>query len=152
VKLLERPYAELRVGDSEGTRGRTITEADVVQWCALTGDWFWVHSDKVRAEASPFGARIAPGMLVWAYSAGLGVPPDSNTIVANYGAESMRFTKPVFIGDTIRLELEILSKTDKRAGQGVVDVRWDVYNQRDEPVCVSVVKILMGAGAASDPG
>ncbi len=143
MKLLSQKYADLRVGDVERTRSRTITEADIVNWCALTGDWFWIHSDAPRAEASPFGARIAPGMLVWAYSAGLGVPPDSTTIVANYGAEKLRFTKPVLIGDTIALELEVLAKSDKQPGQGVVDFRWDVINQRDEKVCVSVAKILM---------
>ena len=143
MKLLERDYSTLRVGDAERTRGRTITESDVVQWCALTGDWFWIHSDRVRAEASPFGARIAHGMLVWAYSAGLAVPPDSDTVVANYGAESVRFTKPVLIGDTIHVELEVLAKNDKAPGRGVVDLRWDVYNQSGEKVCASVAKVLM---------
>jgi acyl dehydratase len=152
VKLLERSYSELRIGDRETTRGRTITETDVVQWCALTGDWFWIHSDRVRAEASPFGERIAHGMLVWAYSAGLAVPPDSDTIVANYGAESVRFTKPVLIGDTIHVELEVLAKSDKQPGRGVVDLQWDVYNQKNERVCASVAKVLMSDRSLSNPG
>jgi len=152
VKLLERNYSDLGIGDRETTRARTITEADIVQWCALTGDWFWIHSDRVRAEASPFGARIAHGMLVWAYSAGLAVPPDSPTIVANYGAESVRSTKPVLIGDTIHVELEVMAKADKESGRGVVDLRWDVYNQKREIVCASVAKVLMIDRAASDPG
>jgi len=153
MKLLERSYSDLRVGDSERSRGRTITESDVVQWCALTGDWFWIHSDRERAEASPFGARIAHGMLVWAYSAGLAVPPDSDTVVANYGAESVRFTKPVLIGDTIHVELEVLAKVDKQPGRGVVDLRWDVFNQNGEKVCASVAKVLMiDRDAGSDPG
>lgn len=152
MKLLERNYSDLGIGDRETTRARTITEADIVQWCALTGDWFWIHSDRVRAEASPFGARIAHGMLVWAYSAGLAVPPDSPTIVANYGAESVRFTKPVLIGDTIHVELEVMAKADKESGRGVVDLRWDVYNQKREIVCASVAKVLMIDRAASDPG
>jgi 3-hydroxybutyryl-CoA dehydratase len=142
--LLARPYSALTIGDKQTTRARTITETDVVMWCSLTGDWFWIHSDRVRAEASTFGQRIAPGMMVWAFGAGLGVPPDSSTIVANYGADRVRFTKPVFFGDTIHLDLEVLAKTDKNAGQGIVDLRWDLVNQRGETVCASVVKVLVG--------
>jgi len=152
VKLLERNYSDLGIGDRETTRARTITETDIVQWCALTGDWFWIHSDRVRAEASPFGSRIAHGMLVWAYSAGLAVPPDSPTIVANYGAESVRFTRPVLIGDTVHVVLEVLGKAEKQPGRGVVDLRWDIYNQKDEIVCASVAKVLMIDRGASDPG
>ncbi|MEO6991862.1 MAG: MaoC/PaaZ C-terminal domain-containing protein [Candidatus Baltobacteraceae bacterium] len=146
VPLLARRYDELTLGERQTTRARTITETDIVMWCSLTGDWFWIHSDRERAEASSFGQRIAPGMMVWAFGAGLGVPPDSRTIVANYGAERVRFTKPVLIGDTIHLEIEVVAKNDKQPGQGVVDFRWDLINQRGETVCASVLRVLQGAG------
>ncbi|HEV3158177.1 MAG TPA: MaoC/PaaZ C-terminal domain-containing protein [Candidatus Baltobacteraceae bacterium] len=142
--LLERNYSELKIGDRQLCRGRTITEADIVMWCSLTGDWFYVHVDKVAAERdSIFKQRVAPGMMIWAFGGGLGVPAHSRTIVANYGAEKIRFSRPVFIGDTIRLELEIVGKTEKKPGSGVVDVGWNLFNQNDEAVCLSVVKVLM---------
>jgi acyl dehydratase len=141
--LLERNYSDLQVGERQRCRARTITEADIVMWCSLTGDWFWPHVDAPAAAESIFGQRVAPGMMIWAFGGGLGVPAHSRTIVANYGADKLRFTKPVFIGDTIRLELEILAKSDREPGRGVVDVGWNLFNQRGEAVCVSVVKILM---------
>ncbi len=141
--LLERNYSDLQVGERQRCRARTITEADIVMWCSLTGDWFWPHVDAPAAAKSIFGQRVAPGMMVWAFGGGLGVPAHSRTIVANYGADKLRFTKPVFIGDTIRLELEILAKRGRPGGGGVVDVGWNLFNQRDEAVCVSTVKLLM---------
>ncbi len=145
--LLERNFSDLQVGERQSCRARTITETDIVMWCALTGDWFWPHSDAPAAAKSMFGQRVAPGMMIWAFGGGLGVPAHSRTIVANYGAERIRFTKPVFIGDTIRLELEILAKSEREPGRGVVDLGWNLFNQHDEPVCVSVVKILMADAA-----
>jgi len=143
--LLERSYDELQVGDKQRCpRERTITETDFVMWCSLTGDWFYMHVDTPAADASSFGKRVAPGMMIWAYGGGLGVPGHSRAIVANYGADKIRFTRPVFIGDTIRLELEVLAKADKDPGRGVIDLAWNLFNQNDEPVCISVLKILMG--------
>jgi len=141
--LLERNYSELQIGQRQLCRGRTITEADIVMWCSLTGDWFYVHVDAVEAAKTQFGQRVAPGMMIWAFGGGLGVPAHSRSIVANYGAENIRFTRPVFIGDSIRLELEIVAKSDKAPGRGIVDVGWNLYNQHGQAVCISVVKVLM---------
>lgn len=141
-------FDALNVGDVQVTRGRTITEADIVNWCALTGDWFTLHSDAVAAAKSPFGQRVAHGMLIWAFSAGLCVPADSKTILANYGSDKLRYVAPVFIGDTIHMELEVLEKEDRDAKTGVVNFRWDVFNQNDRAVCVSQVKVLMAKGKA----
>ena len=146
--LLARTFEELQVGDAQSTRGRTVTEADIVGWCSLTGDWFVLHSDAVAAAKSPFGRRIAPGMMVWAYGAGLGVPPDSATIMANYGSDHLRYTAPTYIGDTIHLELEVLGKEDRGPKSGIVEFRWDIINQNGDPVCVSRVKVLMAKGSA----
>lgn len=141
-------FDALKVGDTQVTRGRTITEADIVGWCALTGDWFVLHSDAVAAAKSPFGQRVAHGMLVWAFSAGLCVPPDSQTILANYGSDKLRYVAPVYIGDTIHMELEVLEKEERDAKSGVVNFRWDVFNQNGRPVCVSQVKVLMAKGTS----
>jgi acyl dehydratase len=140
--LLFRTYDELTVGDVQTTRGRTITEADVVGWCALTGDWFYPHVDKVAAERSMFGQRVVPGIMVYALGTGLGVPADSTTILANYGADSLRYTRPTWIDDTISLEIEVLEKEDRDEKAGVVTYRWDISNQNAVTVCASKLKIL----------
>src|SRR2546430_15473413 len=95
--LLYRTFDELEVGDHQRTRRRTVTETDIVNWCSLTGDWFYPHIDKVAAEESMFGQRVAPGIMVFAIATGLGVPPDSTTIVANSGSDRLRYTKPTWI-------------------------------------------------------
>lgn len=149
--LLYRTFDELEVGQTQRTRGRTITETDIVNWCALTGDWFYPHTDKVAAEASMFGQRVAPGIMVFALGTGLGVPPDATTIIANYGTDDLRYTKPTWIGDTISLDIEVLEKEDK-GGKGLVTFRWDIYNQNEEVVCASKLKILVSSERAPYPG
>jgi 3-hydroxybutyryl-CoA dehydratase len=143
--LLDKHFDEIELGERLRTRGRTITEADIVAWCALTGDWYVLHSDAHYAAATRFGQRIAPGLLVLAFAAGLGIPPDAPAIIANYGSDQLRFTAPVFIGDTLHLEAEVHEKAVKRAGRdGVVRLRWDMVNQNGVTVMASDLQILMG--------
>ena len=140
--LLYRTYDELQVGDGQRTRGRTITETDIVNWCALTGDWFYPHIDKVAAERSMFGQRVAPGIMVFAMATGLGVPADATTIIANYGTDKLRYPKATWIGDTVYLDIEVVEKADRDAKSGIVSYRWDVLNQNGATVCASQLKIL----------
>lgn len=148
IPLLHRYYDELAVGDHGATRGRTVTETDIVNWCALTGDWFLLHSDKEYAEASMFGQRIAPGMMILAFSGGLGVPPDSRTILANYGSDQVRYPRATFIGDTVHLEMEVVERKERDDRSGIVDFRWDMVNQNDETVCASRLRVLMAKSGA----
>jgi 3-hydroxybutyryl-CoA dehydratase len=141
--LLWRYYDELSLGDAQVTRGRTITEADVVTWCGFTGDWFLLHSDKEYAARSMFGQRIAPGLMLLAISGGLGVPPDSTAILANYGTDRLRYPRPTFIGDTVHLEIEVVGKKERDDRSGIVDLRWDVVNQNGETVAASQLRVLM---------
>jgi acyl dehydratase len=150
--LLYRTFDELTVGDQQRTRGRTITETDVVNWCALTGDWFYPHTDKVAAERSMFGQRVAPGIMVFALATGLGVPADATTILANYGTDRLRYTKPTWLGDTVYLDIEVIEKSDRDAKTGLVTYRWDVLNQDAETVCVSQLKILTAKERAAYAG
>jgi len=147
-QLLERDYDALTVGDAEVTRARTITEADVVAFCTLTGDMFALHTDRVAAERSLFRRRIVPGMLVLAYSYGLGVPPGSSTILANYGTDALRFPAPTFIDDTIHLEAAVEEKRERDARGGIVTLRWDVVNQNGTTVCASKLLVLVARSAA----
>ena len=148
--FLERHFDVITVGENFRSRGRTITETDIVNWCALTGDWYVLHSDAHHAAASRFGQRIAPGLLILAVAAGLGIPPDAPAIIANYGSEQLRFTAPVFIGDTVHLEAEVTGKTVKRAGRdGVVRLAWNMVNQNGVTVMASDLQVLMAFAPAS---
>lgn len=137
-------FDEIEPGARFRSRGRTITETDIVQWCALTGDWHVLHTDAHYASTTGFGQRVAPGLLVLAYAAGLGVPPDSPSILANYGTDRLRFTAPVLIGDTLHLEAELRSKSVRREGRdGVVVLRWDMVNQNGVTVMASDLQVLL---------
>lgn len=144
VNFLDKHFDQLEIGETFRSRGRTITESDVVQWCALTGDWYVLHTNAHYAAQTRFGQRIVPGLLVLAYAAGLGIPPDAPAIVANYGTDSLRFTAPTFIGDTLHLEASVLGKDTKREGRdGVVRLGWNMINQNGVMVMKSDLQILM---------
>ena len=144
MSFLNRYFDEIEVGERLVSRGRTITETDIVQWCTLTGDMYVLHTDAQYAQKSKFGQRIAPGLLVQAYAAGLGVPPDAPAIIANYGTDSLRFTAPTFIGDTLHLESTVISKETKREGvDGVIKLSWNMVNQNGVTVMMSDLQILM---------
>lgn len=147
--LLWRHYDDLSLGDAQVTRARTVTEADIVSWCAFTGDWFVLHSDKESAARSMFGQRIAPGMMVMAMSGGLGVPPDTTAVLANYGTDRIRYPRPTLIGDTIHVEIEVLGKQERDEGSGIVDFRWDVLNQNGETVAASRLRVLIARKGAA---
>ena len=141
--ILYKGYGDIAIGERQATRGRTITEVDITNWCALTGDWFYLHTDAHAAQASMFQRVVAPGIMVFAMATGLGVPADSTAILANYGSDSIRYPHPTFVGDTIHLEAEVVAKEDKGQDRGVVALRWQVLNQETTLVCTSVLKVLV---------
>jgi len=143
IALLDRWADELTVGDRQRTRGRTVTEADIVNWCALTGDWFEIHSNTVVAERSVFGQRIAPGVMVLALSGGLGVPPATPSVVANYGFDRVRFVAPTFIGDTVYVDIEVQEKLERKDTSTLVSFDWSIVDHRDRFLCSCVLKLLM---------
>ena len=135
-----RWFEDLQVGDSLLTHRRTVGEADIVAFGGISGDYFYMHFDEIAAKESPFGKRIAHGYFVLSAAAGLFVSPAPGPVLANYGLDTLRFVKPVGIGDTIRARLTCKRKIDRNkkdangVGQGVV--AWDVAvtNQQDELV------------------
>lgn len=107
-----RSAAELHVGDS-ASFSKTISESDVYGFAGITGDMNPVHIDLVAAEASPFGARVAHGMLTASLvSTVLGLRlPGPGTI---FLSQSMRFLKPVYIGDTVTARVEVLEIVESK--------------------------------------
>jgi len=133
-------FEDLAVGDSLLTHRRTVSEADIVNFGGISGDFFYMHFDEIAAKDSQFGKRIAHGYFVLSAAAGLFVSPAPGPVLANYGLDNLRFVAPVAIGDTIRARLTCKRKVDRNRtdergiGQGVV--AWDVQvtNQNDELV------------------
>ncbi len=115
--------------------GRTITETDIVQFCMLSGDWNQLHCDAEYAKTTPFGQRIAHGMLCLSVGTGLGGSTGfiEGTAIAFLGL-TWKFTKPVFIGDTIRLRVKLNKKRAVSPEAGIVVVDAEIINQRDEVV------------------
>jgi 3-hydroxybutyryl-CoA dehydratase len=146
TSFFDKAYAEIEVGERLRTRGRTITEADIVNWCCHTGDLFQLHTDAEYAATSRYGQRIAPGIMVYAFSAGLVVPPEAPFIVANMGAQDLRFTAPTYIGDTITADVSVKAKRPRPAG-GHVDLDWNVFNQKAEILITGSMKIFFAERA-----
>ena len=95
-------FEDLQIGDSLLTHRRTVGEADIVDFGGISGDYFYMHFDEIAAKEAPFGKRIAHGYFVLSAAAGLFVSPAPGPVLANYGLDTLRFIKPVGIGDTIQ--------------------------------------------------
>lgn len=127
------------------TAARTITEADIVRFAGLSGDYNQIHTDAAYAAAGPFGQRVAHGLLVQSVATGLAVQSGfiEGTVLA-FRELSCKFSLPVFIGDTIHVELQIVSKKAlPRLGGGQVDMKYAVVNQHGKAVQRGVWTMLL---------
>ncbi len=133
-------FEDLRIGDSLLTHRRTVGEADIVAFGGISGDYFYMHFDEIAAKDSSFGKRIAHGYFVLSAATGMFVSPAPGPVLANYGLDTLRFVKPVGIGDTIQARLTAKRKIDRQrrddrgVGQGVVAWDVEVTNQHGELV------------------
>ncbi len=135
-------YEDIQIGNRTVTRGRTITEADIVNFAGLSGDWHPLHTDAEYAKSLPFGERISHGLLVLSVASGL-MPLNDLAIIAFYGMDKVRFTAPVMIGDTIHVEAEVVEKQEKGDSGGVVSLKQSIKNQRDEEVIISIMRVFL---------
>jgi 3-hydroxybutyryl-CoA dehydratase len=127
------------------SRTRTVTEADIVNFAGLSGDFVELHMSETYAAQGPFGRRIAHGTLVFAMAVGLGVQMNQvqDTVIAFYGVDRLRFTSPVFIGDTIHVVKKVTALQLKEPGRGLVTFETQVFNQNDELVLIYSDKLLL---------
>lgn len=140
--MYDKFFEEYEIGERWTSRGRTITETDLVMFSSLTGDFFPLHTDCEYSKNTFFKQRIAHGMLVLSYAVGLTtLHPD--IIVANYGIDQLRFIHPVFINDTIHVELEVIELQAKDNGTGVVTARQTIVKQTGEKCVVGITKALV---------
>ncbi|PIC97906.1 MaoC/PaaZ C-terminal domain-containing protein [Sporosarcina sp. P29] len=141
--MFNKRFEHFEVGETWRSRGRTITESDLVMFSAFSGDWHPLHTDKEYAENNtPFKQRIAHGMLVLSAATGLQIM-EPEIIVAFYGIDHLRFIQPTFINDTIHVELEVTELADKKNGTGVVTAIQKIIKQTGEPVTTGVLKVLI---------
>jgi len=138
----DRFFEEFEVGQRWVSRARTVTEADVVNFAGLSADFFPLHVDEEYAARSRFGRRVAHGLLVLSMATGM-VPADPEKVQALYGLDRVRFLRPVFIGDTIHVEMEVAEMRPREDGSGVVSFKQTMINQRGDPVMANVYHLLM---------
>lgn len=130
-------YDDLNVGDTYLSQSRTITEADVMLFAGLTGDYVQLHTSRQYSEQSRYGQPIAHGMLTLSISYGLNSLTGlfENSVVASLEQNHIKDVAPVFFGDTIH---NVTTITDKRITSkpqfAIVNRHTDVLNQRDEIV------------------
>ena len=145
-------FEDYQIGDSRGTTGRTITEADVVLHAGQTGDFYPHHMDKEWCATQPFRERIAHGTLIFSVAVGM-TAGEINPHAMSYGYDKLRFIKPVFIGDTIVSKISISEKRDhKRPTHGIVSEKLEVTNQRGETVLVCEHLLLVERAKPSTLG
>lgn len=142
----KRYFEDLAVGDVFESPGRTVTEADVMLFAGLSGDYNVLHTDEEYMKGTAFGTRIAHGLLGLAIQSGLGsraiTPPVST--VAFLGLKEWNFTKPIFFGDTIRVKISVAEmRRTSKPGRGIVHWRREVLNQKDEVVQEGVTATLV---------
>jgi acyl dehydratase len=142
-------FEDYKVGEKFISPGRTITETDIVMFAAFTGDWHPLHTNVDYAAKTPFGERIAHGMLtlcvgsalIFRLGAYVALP---KSFIAFYGMDKVRFTGAIKIGDTIRCETEIIELQEKDDKRGVIVSQNNIKNQRGEDVVLYTTRALVG--------
>lgn len=138
-------YEEFELGAIYDTQARTITEADVVSFAGLSGDFNPLHTDAETAKKSPFGERIAHGMLTVAISTGManltGLMEGTTIALME---QNIKYVAAVRFGDTVHLQMEVIEKREtSKPDRGVVKLAARVFNQRNELVVDMVWTQLM---------
>jgi acyl dehydratase len=134
---MERYYEDLEVGEEYESPARTITEADIVSFSAISGDWSPVHTDEEYCKRTPYKTRIAHGLLGLAAVEGLKqrIPAFADVRYMASLYWNYKFTGPILIGDTIRIRVKIASKREtKKPDRGIVVEYVTMLNQRGEVV------------------
>ena len=144
-------FEALEAGQAFTTRGRTVTEADVVSFAALTGDWHPQHTDAVWAAESPFGERIAHGLAVLSFAAGL-VPFDPQRVMALRRVGDATFKRPVKLGDTLHVSGRVAELSEVNEQAGMVAFAWSVLNQDERVVCRARVEVLWRRDGVAEAG
>lgn len=141
-------FDDLQIGETLITHKRTITETDIVNFTGISWDNFYAHTDVTSLDGTIFEQRVAHGYFIISAAAGLFVGQGKCPVLANYGIDELRFTKPVYAGDTIYVKLTVKEKTIKETKkdeqpQGIVKWFVEVLNQNDETVAILTILTLV---------
>jgi acyl dehydratase len=151
-------FDDVEIGQQWESLGRTVTEADIVNFAGLSGDFNPIHLDHEFARSTPFRRPIAHGLLVFSIGSGLGVSAPPMRTLAVMEIQEWHFRGPVFIGDTIRVRGSILAKEPRSRGRrGVITWQRQILNQEgkvvQEGVFLTLVEgraMLRGSAAESE--
>lgn len=140
-------FENVRLDQAFVSYGRTVTEADIVQFTNLAGLKLPIFIDAEHCrQHSPFGQRIAPGLMIQAFAAGMMEELIGPHTIAALGFGESRFTRPALIGDTLRTHSQVASKRlTSTPGRGIIDIALRVTNQREETVMEASYRLLMHA-------
>ena len=141
-------FQELRIGDTHQTHKRTITETDIVNFANVSWDHFYAHTDVTSLEGTIFEKRVAHGYFIISAAAGLFVDPGKGPVLANYGLDELRFTKPVYAGATISVKLTCKEKIEQEPREdedprGVVKWQVEVSDEEGEVVALATILTLV---------
>src|ERR687891_2309651 len=127
-----RWFEEIEVGEQYESPGRTVTEADIVIFAGLSGDYNVLHTDAEFMKQSIFGERIAHGLLGLAIQAGLFTRATQAYATLAFAGLRWKFKNPIKIGDTIRLQAKVIAKREtSKPDRGLITLERRVLNQRD---------------------
>jgi 3-hydroxybutyryl-CoA dehydratase len=146
-------FDDVEVGQSWLTLARTITEADIVNFAGLSGDFNPIHIDHEFAKTTPFRRPIAHGLLVFSIGSGLGVSIPLMRTMAVLNIQEWHFRGPVFIGDTIHVHSEVMAKESRGRGRrGVITWKRQLLNQENKVVQEGITLTLVEGRAAQRDG
>lgn len=144
-------FEEFQPGQKLVSAGRTITELDVVTFAGLSGDFNQIHVDAEYSKNTPFGQRVAHGLLGLAIASGLVVQTGlmEGTIMLFREITEWKFVKPIYLGDTIHVDIEVVETKDmRRLGGGIVLIDLDVKNQANDTVMKGLWRALIASRPA----
>jgi 3-hydroxybutyryl-CoA dehydratase len=137
-------FDDVQVGQEWQSPGRTVTQADIVNFAGLSGDFNPIHMDHEFARGTPFHQPIAHGLLVFSIASGLGMSSPPMRTLAFMSIRAWQFLEPVFIGDTIRVRTKVLEKVPRARGRrGVITWQRQIINQAGKIVQEGVTLTLV---------
>ena len=146
-------FDDVAIGQTWESAGRTLTQADIVNFAGISGDFNPIHVDHEFAKTTPFGQPIAHGLLVFSIASGLGINSPAMRTLAFLRIRDWQFKAPVFIGDTIRVQTRLLEKEVRGRGRrGVITWQRQLVNQADNIVQEGTSLTLVECRVAGEGG
>jgi len=147
--VFQKYFEEIVIGETVVTQGRTITEADIVNFSNVSWDHFYAHVNTESLDGTIFEERVAHGYFILSAAAGLFVDGKKGPVLLNYGIDECRFTKPVYAGSTIYVRLTAKEKIDQEkrddddVAKGIVRFLVDVYDETGETVALATILTMI---------